>query len=111
MSQREERLPVITGRPAVVPAPRRAAEPGAPASASVCQGGPELAAVVFVDGLDGAERKVLLHHIAQAYPDVVDAGVGLVAQWRAECAEHRRKNLRRRDHDKRRRRAAEAGGD
>jgi hypothetical protein len=44
----------------------------------------------YVDGLDGAERKVLLNHIAQAWPEVVEAGVELVAQRRAECAERRR---------------------
>jgi hypothetical protein len=101
MQQREDRAPLITGRPAVVPAPRRAAEPGALA---------EAAAVAYVDGLDGSERKILLHHIAQAFPDVVEAGTRLVEEWRAEAAEHRRKRQRRNEHDKRRRRRAEGGG-
>ena len=81
----------------------------APVPAIVVDGGPDSAVFAYVDGLDGAERKVLLNHIAQAWPDVVRAGVELVAEWRAECAEHRRKNDRRREHDRRRRRRAEAG--
>ena len=76
----------------------------------MAEGGTEPAAVAYVDGLDGSERTVLLRMIATAYPDVVEAGVELLAQWRAECAEHRRKNLRRRDHARRRRRRAEAAG-
>ena len=63
----------------------------------------------YVDGLDGTERKLLLEHIARAFPEVVDAGAGLVAEWRAECAEHRRKRQRRNEHDRRKRRRAEAG--
>jgi hypothetical protein len=65
--------------------------------------GPESAIFAYVDGLPGAERKVLLNHIAQAWPEMVEAGVELVAQWRTECAEHRRKKERRREHDRRRR--------
>jgi hypothetical protein len=41
---------------------------------------------------------------------VVEAGFELVAQWRTECAEKRRARLRRHEHDRRRRRAAELGG-
>lgn len=63
----------------------------------------------YVDRLDGAERKLLLDHIAQAFPEVVEAGAGLVAEWRAECAEHRRKRQRRNEHDRRERRRAKAG--
>ncbi len=59
----------------------------------------------YVDRLDGAERKLLLDHIAQAFPEVVEAGAGLVAEWRAECAEHRRKRQRRNEHDRRKRKA------
>jgi hypothetical protein len=66
-----------------------------------------VAAVAYVEALDGSERTVLLNHIAQAFPGVVVAGAELVAQWRAESAEHRRKNLRKREHDRRRRRRAE----
>lgn len=65
--------------------------------------------MAYVEALDGGERTLLLRMIATAYPGVVQAGAELVAQWRAEAAEHRRKNLRRRDHDRRRRRRAEAG--
>ena len=53
--------------------------------------GSESAIAAYVDGLDGAERKVLMKHIAQGWPEVVEAGVELVAQWRAESAELRRK--------------------
>ena len=80
-----------------------------PAAASLAEDGRECAAVAYVDGLDGSERKVLMHHIAQAFPGVVEAGTELVAQWRAECAEHRRKRQRRNEHDRRRQRRREAG--
>jgi hypothetical protein len=71
--------------------------------------GSESAVTAYVDGLNGAERKVLVNHIARAWPEVVEAGVELVAQWRAESAELRRKALRRREHDRRARRRAELG--
>jgi hypothetical protein len=66
--------------------------------------GPE-AAAALVEAMDGGERTLLLNHIAQAHPDVVTAGVEWLAEWRAECAERRRKAGRRREHDRRRRRA------
>jgi hypothetical protein len=88
-------------------------EPGsdqsAPASASPAEAGPECAALAYVEALDGSERAVLLRHIATAWPEVIEAGAALVAQWRAEAAEHRRKRGRRMEHERRRRRAAEAG--
>jgi hypothetical protein len=62
----------------------------------------------YVDGLDGAERKVLLNHIAQAWPEVVEAGVELVAQWRAECAERRHAADKRKAKERRRRHRADA---
>jgi hypothetical protein len=77
--------------------------------ASLVQGGPESAALAYVEGLDGSERTVLLRHIAAAWPEVVAAGAELVAQWRAECAEHRRENGKRRRRDQRRRQRAAAG--
>jgi hypothetical protein len=55
------------------------------------------------------DRIILLNHIARAYPDMVEAGFALIAEWRAESAERRRKALRRREHDKRRRRRAKPG--
>lgn len=58
---------------------------------------------MLVAALDGSERKLLLVLLARAYPEVVEAGFALVAAWRAERAEHRRKGLRRREHDRRRR--------
>jgi hypothetical protein len=88
---------------------RDSSDQSAPAPATPVEDGPECAAVAYVDGLDGSERKVLMHHIAQAWPEVVEAGAELVAQWRAEAAEHRRKRGRRMEHERRRRRAAEAG--
>ena len=84
------------------------ADQGAPALATPVEGGPECAAVAYVDALDGSERKLLLTHIAQAWPEVVEAAAGLVAQWRAECAEHRRKAARRKDHDRRARQRRQA---
>ena len=62
-----------------------------------------------VDRIDGAERKLLLDHIARAFPEVIEAGAGLVAEWRAECAEHRRKRQRRNEHDRRKRSRTKAG--
>ncbi len=94
MQQRE----VIPGAAAVVPAPRGAAD-----------GGPECAAVAYVDGLDGSERTVLLRMIATAYPGVVEAGAGLVEQWRAECAEHRKERAKRMRNEQRRRQRARTG--
>jgi hypothetical protein len=46
---------------------------GEPASVTPVEGGPESAIFAYVDELDGSERKVLLNHIAQAWPDVVGA--------------------------------------
>ena len=74
---------------------------------------PELSAEAYVEGLDGSERAVLLRHLAQAWPEVVEAGVELVAQWRAECAERRQEAAKRKRREQRRRarqRAAELGG-
>jgi hypothetical protein len=68
------------------------------------EGGAELSTEARVEALDGNERKLLLGRLARAYPDVVEAGFALVAEWHADCAEHRRKGLRRREHDRRRRR-------
>jgi hypothetical protein len=65
--------------------------------------------LAYVDRLDGAERKLLLDHIARAFPEVIEAGAGLVAEWRAECAEHRRKRQRRNEHDRRKRSRTKAG--
>ena len=88
---------------------RDSSDQGEPVSATVAEDGPECAAVAYVEALDGAERKILLTHIAQAFPDVVEAGVELVARWRAEAAERRRVASRKHEHERRRRRAAEAG--
>jgi len=82
----------------------------APSSASIDGAGSELSVEARVEALDGSERKLLLDQLARAYPDVVEAGFELVAQWRTECAEKRRARLRRHEHDRRRRRAAELEG-
>ena len=81
----------------------------APSSASIDGAGSELSVEARVEALDGSERKLLMDQLARAYPDVVEAGFELVAQWRTECAEKRRARLRRHEHDRRRRRAAELG--
>ena len=57
-----------------------------------------------VEAMDGGERALLLRHLAQAHPEVVAAGVEWLKQWRADCAERRRKSSRRREHDRRGRR-------
>jgi hypothetical protein len=75
--------------------------------ASLVEGSPEWSGEAYVKGLDGSERTLLLPHIARAFPGVVEAGAELVAQWRAECAEQRRKNGRLHEHERRRRRAEE----
>jgi hypothetical protein len=81
----------------------------APGSATPVEGGPECAALAYVEALDGSERTLLLRHIAHAWPEVVAAGAELVEQWRAECAGHRRERAKRMRREQRRRRAAEAG--
>lgn len=73
------------------------------------EGRKDQGAWAYVDSLDGAERKLLLNHIARAFPEVVEAGAGLVAEWRAECTEHRRKRQRRNEHDRRKRSCTKAG--
>jgi hypothetical protein len=82
-----------------------ASRQGEPVSATVAAAGPELSVEARVEALDGSERKLILDQLVRGYPDVVEAGFALVAQWRAECAEKRRTGLRRREHDRRRRRA------
>lgn len=89
-------------------APGRSRRPAVPSPRSAADSEPSLAA--RVEALDGSERIILLGHLARAYPDVVEAGFELVAQWRADNAERRRVAARRKDHDRRRRRAAEPGG-
>jgi len=93
------------------PAPASASGP--PVAANGGGARPELSAEAYVEGLDGSERAVLLRHLAQAWPEVVEAGVELVAQWRAECAERRQEAAKRKRREQRRRarqRAAELGG-
>jgi hypothetical protein len=75
----------------------------------VVEGGPECAAVAHVEALDGSERALLLRHIAQAWPEVVEAGAELVAQWRAEAAGHRQERARRMKRERRRRQRADTG--
>ena len=100
----------VSGRREPVPAHRAPlSASGEPVAATVVQGGPESAVFAYVDGLDGAERKVLLNHIARAWPEVVEAGVELVAQWRAECAGHRQEAAKRKRRERRRRPLAELG--
>lgn len=82
---------------------------GGPASASLVEDGTAADVLAYADGLDGSERKVLLNHIAQAWPEVVQVGVELVAQWRAECAERRRESEKRRRRGQRQRLRARTG--
>jgi hypothetical protein len=82
---------------------------GEPVSAAAGEAGREWSAEAYVEALDGAERKILLDHIARAWPEVVEAGTVLVARWRAECAKQRRENEKRRRREQRRRQRA-AGG-
>jgi hypothetical protein len=87
-----------------IPAPPGGCTCQCPTSAAAA--GSELSAEARVRALDGAERAVLLDHIARAYPEVVDAGFELVAQWRAECAERRKEAARERKRGQRRRQRA-----
>jgi hypothetical protein len=75
----------------------------APLSANVAAD-PKSSVEARVEALDGSERKLLLAQLARAHPDVVEAAFALLAEWRTECAEHRRKRDRRREHERRRRR-------
>jgi hypothetical protein len=77
--------------------------------ATPVEGSPECAALAYVEALDGSERTILLNHIAAAWPEVVAAGAELVAQWRAECAGHRRDRAKRMRREQRRRQRAAAG--
>jgi hypothetical protein len=52
--------------------------------------GCEPSALELLKAMDGAERALLLHHLAQAHPDMIEAGVEWLAARRAECAERRR---------------------
>ncbi len=88
---------------AAIAAERDTSGQGERAAASLVEGGAELSAEAYVEGLDGAERALLLRHIARAWPDVVEAGVRLVADWRVECAEHRRTATKDRRRERRRR--------
>jgi len=95
----------VPGAPGATRGPR--SDNPQPVSATVVDVGAESAALAYVDGLDGAERKLLLNHIAQAWPEVVEAGVELVARWRAECAERRQERARRMKSERRRRQRAD----
>lgn len=80
----------------------------APVSASV-GADPKSSVEARVEALDGSERKLLLAQLAQAHPDVVETGFALLAEWRTERAEQRRKRDRRREHERRQRREKELG--
>ena len=58
--------------------------------ATVVEDGAEATALAYVEALDGAERKLLLGTVAQAWPDVVRAGAELLAARRAETADRAR---------------------
>lgn len=80
---------------------------GGPVSASAIGDNPESSAEALVEALDGSERKLLLSHLARAYPEVVEAGFARLAEYHAAAADRQRASRRRREHDKRRRRRAE----
>ena len=76
--------------PAALAGTRPVSASGAPGCATPVEAGAECAAVAYVEALDGAERKLLLAHIARAYPEVVVAGAELVARHFGDVSQHRR---------------------
>jgi hypothetical protein len=76
---------------------------GEPVSATLAEDGPKSSAEARVEALDGSERKLLLAHLARAYPDVVDAGSVWLAEYHAANAERRRLANNRKSKDRRRR--------
>jgi hypothetical protein len=77
-----------------------------PVSASPAEGGADSSAEARVAALDGSERKLLLGHLARAYPDVVDAGFAWLAEYHAAVAERRRVASNRKSQERRRRQRA-----
>jgi hypothetical protein len=69
----------------------------------------EAGAESSAEALDGSERKLLLSHLARAYPDLVEAGVAWLAEYHEAARERQRKARRCREHDKRQRHRAEGG--
>jgi hypothetical protein len=82
---------------------------GEPVSATLAVDGPDSSAEALAEALDGSERKLLLAHLARAYPDVVDAGFAWLAEYHAAVAERHRAAARHKEHDRRRRQRAEGG--
>jgi hypothetical protein len=80
-----------------------------PLPAAPAEGGAELSAVAYAGGLDGSDRKLLLDHIARAFPDVVEAGATWLAEFHAAAREHQRQARNRKSKNARRRRRAEEG--
>jgi hypothetical protein len=71
--------------------------------ASLAKADAESPAAALVEALDGSERKLLLSHLARAYPDAVETSVAWLAEYHKGARERQRKARRRREHDKRRR--------
>jgi hypothetical protein len=61
-----------------------------PAATHVAGASCEPSALALLETMDGAERALLLHHLAQAHPDIIEAGVAWLAARRAECEKRRR---------------------
>lgn len=71
--------------------------------ASLVKADAESSAEALVEALDGSERKLLLSHLARAYPDAVETSVAWLAEYHEGARERQRTARRRREHDKRRR--------
>ena len=71
--------------------------------ASLVKADVESPAEALVEALDGSERKLLLSHLARAYPDAVETSVAWLAEYHEAARERQRAARRRREHDKRRR--------
>ena len=52
----------------------------------MAEAGPERAALALIEAMDGSERKLLLDHLAQDYPDVVEAGANWLAGFHEQQA-------------------------
>jgi hypothetical protein len=79
-----------------------------PTPAALIDGGVEASVINLVDAIDGAERALLLRHLAQADPDLVEAGVAWLGEYHEAARERQRVGRNSKSKERRRRRAPKA---
>jgi hypothetical protein len=72
--------------------------------AALIDGGVESSTAELVDAIDGAERTLLLRHLAQAYPDLVQAGIEWLGEYHEAARERQRVGRNSKSKERRRRR-------